>query len=47
MKNPRISTGIGGLDEILKGGFIPGASYLILGSEGFAAASRGSFRNHA
>jgi len=30
MKNMRISTGIKGLDEILKGGFIPGASYLIL-----------------
>jgi len=34
MKNSRISTGIVGLDEILKGGFIPGASYLILGGPG-------------
>ena len=34
MKNSRISTGISGLDEILKGGFIPGASYLILGGAG-------------
>jgi len=34
MKNTRVSTGIDGLDEILKGGFIPGASYLILGGAG-------------
>jgi len=34
MKNTRISTGINGLNEILKGGFIPGASYLILGGAG-------------
>ena len=34
MKNMRKSTGIDGLDEILKGGFIPGASYLILGEAG-------------
>ena len=34
MKSQRISTGIEGLDEILKGGFIPGASYLILGGAG-------------
>ena len=34
MKKTRISTGVDGLDEILKGGFIPGASYLILGGAG-------------
>ena len=34
MKNTRISTGIKGFDEILNGGFIPGASYLILGEAG-------------
>jgi len=34
MTNNRISTGIKGLNEILKGGFIPGASYLILGGAG-------------
>jgi len=34
MKNTRISTGVDGLDEILKGGFIRGTSYLILGGTG-------------
>ena len=34
MKNTRKSTGIDGLDEIMKGGFISGASYLILGEAG-------------
>ena len=34
MNNTRMSTGIDGLNEILKGGFIPGASYLILGGAG-------------
>ena len=34
MKKSKISTGIDGLNEILKGGFIPGASYLILGGAG-------------
>lgn len=34
MTADRISTGVVGLDEILKGGFIPASSYLLLGGPG-------------
>jgi len=34
MKNQRVSTGIEGLDEIMKGGFVPASSYLIVGPAG-------------
>ncbi|MBW1730005.1 MAG: hypothetical protein JRJ75_03880 [Deltaproteobacteria bacterium] len=34
MQPQRIPSGIPGLDEILHGGFIPGRSYLIVGSPG-------------
>jgi len=34
MTDPRISTGVHGLDEILNGGFIPSSSYLIVGAPG-------------
>jgi circadian clock protein KaiC len=41
MSEPRVSTGIGGLDEVLRGGWLPARGYVVCGGPGVGKTTTG------